>query len=135
MRISDWSSDVCSSDLRVLPLIFEAETYETAAPVEPGHVHDHDAPDHDVGAAHEHSHAGWAPQDGLERTLYTLLVNVLTGIGFGLLLAAAFALRGGADWRSGLYWGAAGFVTFTLAPALGLPPEIDRKSTRLNSSH
>ncbi len=28
------------------------------------------------------------------------------------------------DWRKGLSWGLAGFATFTLAPSLGLPPEL-----------
>src|SRR3546814_13405119 len=49
-------------------------------------------------------------------------------------------------WRQGLLCGLVGFAVFTLAPGLGLRPEIpgteaapladrDRKSTRLNSSH
>ncbi len=95
-----------AQSLRVIPIILEAETYETAA------VLDHDP-----------AHA-WAPADGVERTAFTLVTNVLSGIGFALLLAAGFALAGGADWRRGLYWGAAGFAAFTLAPAIGLPPEI-----------
>jgi cobalt transporter subunit CbtA len=42
-----------------------------------------------------------------------------------LLLAAGLALRGGTvTWRTGLFWGLAGFATFTLAPGLGLPPEL-----------
>jgi cobalt transporter subunit CbtA len=28
------------------------------------------------------------------------------------------------DWRKGLWWGLAAFATFTLAPGLGLPPEV-----------
>jgi len=28
------------------------------------------------------------------------------------------------DWRQGVFWGLAGFVIFTLAPGLGLPPEL-----------
>ena len=83
-------------------------------------------------AAHAHFTTGtqqaapaWEPEDGVERTLYTLLANMLTAIAFSLLLTAAIELRGGAaDWRTGLFWGLAGFVTFTLAPGLGLPPEL-----------
>ena len=74
---------------------------------------------------HEHGAGEWAPADGFERNAFTVLADLLTGIGFALLLVSAFALRGGAiDWRSGLYWGLAGFVAFTLAPGLGLPPEV-----------
>jgi len=28
------------------------------------------------------------------------------------------------NWQTGLYWGLAGFAAFTLAPGLGLPPEV-----------
>lgn len=91
----------------VIPLILEAETFEAA-----GHVEN--------GGANQ----AWAPEDGAERILYTVLVDILTAIGFALLLSAAFALRGTVDWRQGLVWGLAGFATFNLAPALGLPPEL-----------
>lgn len=43
---------------------------------------------------------------------------------------SGFALRAppGDDrsfgWRQGLFWGLAGFAVFTLAPGLGLPPEL-----------
>jgi cobalt transporter subunit CbtA len=101
---------------KVLPLILEAETYETAAV------------DHAHGAQAESDHAhdadAWAPADGGERLAYTLMTNVLTGIGFALLLTAAMTLRGGAGWREGLVWGLAGYAVFSLAPAMGLPPEL-----------
>src|SRR6185312_2859502 len=45
--------------------------------------------------------------------------------GFALLLTAGMALRGDEiTWRDGLFWGLAGFIAFTVAPGLGLPPEI-----------
>lgn len=89
------------------PLIFAAEAYEQAAPV------------------HEHGGAeAWAPADGVERTGYTLLANLVTSIGFALLLVAGMALAGRrVGWREGLLWGLAGFAAFALAPSLGLPPE------------
>lgn len=99
----------------VIPLILEAETYEAAA-----------ATGHGTGEAvpHDHADEGWSPAEGGERLFYTAVANVLTAVGFGLLLAAGFALKGGVDWRHGLLWGAAGFAAFSLAPALGLPPEL-----------
>lgn len=55
----------------------------------------------------------------------TLLFNVLTGVGFGLMLAAVLTLRGRpVGLNRGLLWGAAGFVAAALAPAVGLPPEL-----------
>ncbi|MGH7123471.1 MAG: CbtA family protein [Stellaceae bacterium] len=98
--------------LRVTPLILAAEVYESAAPA----THEHDA-----GAA------AWEPAEGLARSGFTLLANIVVGCGFGFLLAGAFAWREtvsgeGVGARAGLLWGLAGFATFSLAPSLGLPP-------------
>ena len=97
--------------------VFEKATGGAAA------SHSHATAD---AAPHQHAAAaGWEPQDGIERTAYTVLANVTTAIAFSLLLVAAFELRGGdVTWRTGLLWGLAGFVVFTLAPGLGLPPEL-----------
>lgn len=68
---------------------------------------------------------GAAAEATLMRAGTTLLFNVLTGAGYGLLLSAAMMLRGRAGGlRDGLLWGAAGFAAFALAPALGLPAEL-----------
>ncbi len=106
----------------VFPMIFEAETYEFAggASGDGATAHEHEP----GAAAHEHDHEGWAPDDGIERTAYSGLANIITAVGFGLLLAVGFALRGEVDWRQGLVWGLAGFLVFNFAPALGLPPEL-----------
>lgn len=72
-----------------------------------------------------HAHDAWAPEDGLERTLYTAVANLVAGVGFALLVVAGIALRGTpVTVGVGVLWGAAGFVVFTLAPALGLAPEV-----------
>ncbi len=117
-------------EIRVVPLILEAETYESAndaPPITPettttAHHHDAAAPGHHhgEGAATE----AWAPGEGVERTLYTLLTNILTATAFALLLTACYALAGHVDWRRGILWGLAGFAVFHLAPSLGLPPEL-----------
>jgi cobalt transporter subunit CbtA len=108
-----------------VPLILEAETFENAAPAEAA------AADHDhataQAAAEPHDHGGgeWAPADGFERMAFTTAANLVTAIGFGLLLVAVSEFAGGiGGWRPGLLWGIAGFATFTLAPGLGLPPEL-----------
>ena len=102
-----------------VPLILEAETYEQHAPhkLDAGHAH--------PSATPQAAAAEWEPEEGLQRSLYTLAADLLTAIGFALVLAAVLAMRGGATgWRDGLYWGLAGFAVFTVAPGLGLPPEI-----------
>jgi len=110
--------------VRVAPLILAAEVYESAAEQAASTAHDHAAavPGHDHAAA-----AQWEPEEGLERTGFTLLANVVVGCGFALLLAAAFAWREAAGGTGigasrGLLWGLAGFAVFSLAPSLGLPP-------------
>lgn len=60
----------------------------------------------------------------IERTIYSVLFTCLGACGFALLLGACYTLRGDVSWRGGLLWGLAGFVSFALAPALGLPPEL-----------
>lgn len=96
------------------PIIAQGETFEHAvAPLpEAGHGH----------AAHEPE--AWMPADGVERTAFTVLADILTGIGFALMLVACYALRGAVDWREGLLWGMAGFIVFVVAPGIGLPPEL-----------
>jgi cobalt transporter subunit CbtA len=112
-----------AQQLSTVPLILKAEVYEQAADA-PAAAHEHGdaaAP----AAAHEHDEEGWAPADGFERTAFSAAANILTGIGFALLLVAVGELFGGIrDWRQGVFWGLAGFAIFTLAPGLGLPPEL-----------
>lgn len=103
-----------------VPLILQAETFEHA-----GHDHGDAATEGGAAAPHVHDEEAWGPEDGAERTFYTGLANIVTGIGFGLLLVAASEVAGGiSGWRAGLVWGFAGFGVFTLAPGLGLPPEL-----------
>jgi cobalt transporter subunit CbtA len=118
--------------LGTTPLILEAEVYENAGaaadPAAPSVATDAEAVGHSHDAAvadHHHDAEAWAPADGWERNLYTLGAEVVTGVGFALLLTAAIVFFGkGADWRRGLLWGLAGFACFSLAPSFGLPPEL-----------
>jgi cobalt transporter subunit CbtA len=111
------------------PLILEAEVFENVGAAEAGAATataEATAHTHEAGAAeHEHDAEAWAPADGWERNLHTLGADVVTGVGYAFLLIAAIVFFGkGADWRRGLLWGLAGFATFSLAPAFGLPPEL-----------
>jgi cobalt transporter subunit CbtA len=110
-----------AQQLTTVPLILKAEVYEQNA--SPAHNHG-DAATAQTGA-HEHGDEGLSPADGAERTFFSGLANIVTGIGFALLLVAVSELFGGIrNWRQGLFWGLAGFAVFTLAPGLGLPPEL-----------
>ncbi|RWQ39469.1 MAG: cobalt transporter [Mesorhizobium sp.] len=127
----------CMQAYATVPLILKAEVYEQAGG---GHAHDHAAApiapaENAMSTTAMNSAApaeaaapedeGWAPADGFERFVFNIAANVVTGIGFALILVAASEFAGGiGNWRQGLFWGLAGFAVFTLAPNLGLPPEL-----------
>lgn len=111
-----------------VPLILQAETFENAGGEAAG-GHDHAAPADPAAPAeaapHSHDEEAWAPADGFERFAYNVLANAVSGIGFALILLAVSEFVGGINgWRQGVFWGFAGFAVFTLAPGLGLPPEL-----------
>jgi cobalt transporter subunit CbtA (proposed) len=106
---------------RVTPLIFAAESFEGSE------AHDHgDAAttvDHAAAEPHSHDDDEWMPQDGLERTSFTIVSNLLMAAGYALIIGAVSVLFNlPITFANGLLWGVAGFAAFTLAPALGLPP-------------
>lgn len=120
-----------------VPLILEAEKYEvtvppapsptaapvasTLAPTATGHEHHgHATPERSLGEG-----VPATTEEALNRLLTTIAANLLTGVGYGLLLAGVMLLMGDrVDARRGLLWGAGGFIAFALAPAYGLPPEL-----------
>ncbi|MGX9147504.1 CbtA family protein [Mesorhizobium sp. 128a] len=127
----------CMQAYATVPLILKAEVYEQAGG---GHDHEHAAaPAANAAGTKAMSTAapapaeaaapaedeGWAPADGFERFAFSVLANIVTGIGFALVLVAVSEFAGGiGNWRQGVFWGLAGFAVFTLAPGLGLPPEL-----------
>ncbi|MDX8509982.1 CbtA family protein [Mesorhizobium captivum] len=132
----------CMQAYATVPLILKAEVYEKAGD---GHHHDHAATSDNYAmssaapadntmssaapapteAAAPAEDEDWAPADGFERFAFNVVANVVTGIGFALILVAVSEFAGGiGNWRQGVFWGLAGFAVFTLAPGLGLPPEL-----------
>jgi cobalt transporter subunit CbtA len=108
-----------------VPLIQKSEVYERKAAGEaPPAAHEHAGVPRDHDTAHSHD-SEWEPEDGFQRNAFTVAANILTAVGFALLLTGAYAIRGRpVTWREGLLWGLGGFVVFTAAPGLGLPPEL-----------
>ena len=114
--------------VRLTPLILEAEAFERAGG---STQHDHGAaqiPETGVESSHADGHdhgEGWAPQDGWQRTLSTTLTSAMTGAGFAAVLAGISLLTGlPITRRNGVVWGLCGFLAVTLAPSVGLPPEL-----------
>lgn len=107
---------------RTTPLILAAETYESGGEAMP---HEHSALL--VSLAHAHAPAGadGEPASTAARLGGTLLANMVLGSGFALLLvAASSAANRPITRRNGAAFGLVGFAVVTLAPALGLPPEL-----------
>ncbi len=121
---------------RVVPLIIEAESYEIS-PVHalehaddpfPAGPHPHPQPiDATAGNASETApeSVAWGPGEGLERAAYTVLASVLTGLGYALVLGAISVFSNiPVTAANGLLWGLAGYVSVSLMPSIGLPPEL-----------
>lgn len=104
----------------ITPLILQAETYENA-PAEQVHEHAHGEA---ASTGHVHDDEAWSPEDGWQRVVSTTGGNLVVAVGFALMLAALYTLRAPGKTSQGLLWGLAGFAVFTLAPTLGLPPEL-----------
>ena len=106
--------------LKTTPLILAAETYEG------GEAHDHATLFPSLFSP-AHAHGGGEAAEGGDaaRLAGTLLANVVIGAAFSLLLlAASLGLDRPITAANGALWGLAGFTVITLAPALGLPPEL-----------
>ncbi|GFO72744.1 hypothetical protein BJAS_P3225 [Bathymodiolus japonicus methanotrophic gill symbiont] len=93
----------------VNPIIFSAELYEIAEPIDSGMLEQLEP---------------WEPEDGIERSVYTLLANFLMALAYSLILASAMVFRGSSSTLKGIAWGMAAYLSVFVAPGLGLPPEI-----------
>ena len=109
---------------RVTPLIFAAEAYEGGE--DDAHVHEHGeaAANQTAVATHAHDHGEdeWAPQDGFERTAFTVVSNLLMAAGYALIIGAVSVLFNiPITFTTGLYWGVAGFAAFILVAKVRAP--------------
>jgi cobalt transporter subunit CbtA len=100
--------------IQVIPTLLQAEVYEENSAVTIA-----------SSAENNHERHEWQPNNGWERTFFTAVANISLGVGFALLIGSVMCLRGRpSHWRTGLLWGLAGYITFFIAPSLGLPPEV-----------
>jgi cobalt transporter subunit CbtA len=110
---------------RVIPLIQEAEHYEEGSVPDGPAGHSHGDENLATGEKHQHASTEWKPSEGLERSFFTMLSNTIAGVAFSMILTAGILLaRQEISLKSGLVWGACGFMAFVLAPNFGLPPEL-----------
>jgi len=139
---------------QITPIILGAEMYEVTDEVKPqvtAEAHDHTNPDHHTpekmaehlaainettnahsaqateshdGGDHHHDPEAWSPEDGAERIFYTYLSSSLMAIGFALVIISGMSLSDKKSIKAGVLWGLAGYISFFVAPTLGLPPEL-----------
>ncbi len=91
--------------LWITPIILDAEIYEVAEPM-------------------SNAIEAWSPQDGMERSGYSFIANLLVCFAYALLLMSAMATRTNITVAQGIFWGGAAYLSLFVMPALGLPPEI-----------
>lgn len=121
----------------IIPIILHAETYEgvhshgdegaikvDATKPQSDHAHSDDSP-------HQHAEptAKVKPvptgKESMSRIWNTILANMVMGGGYGLLMIGVSLASGiPVTVASGLVWGALGWLSVQLLPALGLPPEL-----------
>lgn len=120
-------------------LITMSELYEKGALAhfsgEAQAIADRDSHTHGYARDHDRADAKYEIREGVEpsgsvltRNLMTVVLTIFTWCGFALLLHGAMTVARHYDRtisaRTGLLWGLAGFATFTVAPAMGLAPEL-----------
>ena len=112
--------------LKLTPLILEAEVYEDADNAKKEQaVVAMNAAMPGMDHSHQHEEEAWEPANGFERNGWRLVADLGVGVGFALMLVGAFTLRNEPmNLQRGMLWGIAGFAVFSLAPGLGLPPEL-----------
>lgn len=93
-----------------VPMILQAEVYE--------HTPEHAQAGEN--GAHDHPE-----MSAFARNTLTAIGTIVAYVGFAFMMTVLAELNGSLmSWRSGLAWGAAGYLVFSLVPALGLPPEL-----------
>jgi cobalt transporter subunit CbtA len=116
---------------QAVPIILAAEAFEgQKAPVQAAldaHAH---TPEE---AAHAHHHdVDWTPADGLERSAWTWVANLLNAFALALLVLAAMGAwawqrgmpAGAGTWPIAAAVAATGWLSLHLWPSLGLPAEV-----------
>ncbi len=101
----------------VIPMVMEGELYESGDRV---HFAADGSPQSDAGSP--------SILEEPSRHIMPAAFSVVTFTGYAFLMIAGIALaeRYGhrLSLRQGLIWGLCGFITFQLAPAMGMPPQL-----------
>ncbi len=112
--------------VRLTPLIEAAEVYETPetqAIAEASKPCVETMPG--MKMCSDDERPSWKPDEGWQRTLATTTASLLTGAGYALLLVGISMVANiPITKQNGMVWGLCGFIAVSLAPAVGLPPQL-----------
>jgi cobalt transporter subunit CbtA len=112
--------------LRLTPLIQIAESYEspeTEAIAEANKPCVETMPG--MKMCNDNGRPSWKPAEGWQRTISTTTASLMTGAGFAILMLGMSMLTNiTITKQNGLIWGICGFCAVSLAPAIGLPPQL-----------
>lgn len=112
--------------VRLTPLIQMAEIYETPeteAIAEASKPCVETMPG--MKMCNDDGRPSWQPEDGWQRTISTSTASLITGAGFAILmLGVSMLINIPISKNNGLIWGVCGFIAVSLAPSIGLPPEL-----------
>jgi len=73
--------------IQINPIIYAAEVYEVTGSSDAIALESHDHAD-----GHSHNHEAWAPEQGFERMLSTLVANILVAMAFSILLISIISM-------------------------------------------
>ena len=112
--------------IQINPIIYAAEAFEVTGSSEQIVLESHDHAD-----GHSHNHEAWAPEQGFERILSTLVAHILVAMAFSILLISFMSLHNlksskpPINWKTGILWGIGLMLSVFAAPSLlGIHPEI-----------
>jgi cobalt transporter subunit CbtA len=112
--------------VRLTPLIQAAEVYETPeteAIAEASKPCVETMPG--MKMCNDDGRPSWKPEEGWQRTISTTTASLLAGAGFALLMVGVSMLTHFPITKhNGLIWGMCGFCAVSLAPSIGMPPEL-----------
>lgn len=113
---------------QINPIIYAAEAFEVTGSGDPVMLESHD---HSGSHDQKHNHEAWAPENGFERILSTLVANILIAMAFSILLISFMSLHNlksskpPISWKTGVVWGIGLMLSVFAAPSLmGIHPEI-----------
>ena len=112
---------------KTVPLIHQAEQYESKDLIiysKAKHLNNVEHKSKDIHHKGMNEEDMWSPNDGIERTTYTLISNIVLAIGFSFILLSLYLYINNLNIKKAIVSGIVGYLVFFALPSLGLHPEL-----------